>query len=502
MKITRWLLSQIGFAAILVLTACMRSPVEIAHPSVTTPPKTPAPTQAPQALDTPQPEGVEDFSTATPGVHVSSTTQVPRTQYLLDVDLDYDAKTLFVKQNINYTNITGRMVKELPIQIPPDERDGIFFLGRIQVRSPDHTAEAEIIDGRIDLLIDPPLNPGQDITIDIEYQLRLPMGWVPLGYTHRQALLADWYPQIPPYLDEAGWIINPPGLVGEHLAYSLNDFEVNLCLAPSRDKLVVAASAPLIETQDHCFHYQVENRRNFTLGISPDYQVTMVDHNLVTVAAYTFAEHANLGTRAAELAGEAWATYIELFGDNARTFISIVEADIFDGLETDGLIFLSSWYYQTADPSPKNFFELLIVHEIAHQWFYGYIHNDQAKEPWLDEALSTYSELLFYEQQHPDLVDWWWQFRVTSLAPTGPVNATIYDFSQFQPYINAVYLRGATFLHALRKEVGEEAFFEGLHQYVQSEAGLDNWRSTHDFLETFTPLPGVDLTELMTEFFH
>jgi aminopeptidase N len=46
-------------------------------------------------------------------------------------------------------------------------------------------------------------------------------------------------------------------------------------------------------------------------------------------------------------------------------------------------------------------------HELSHQWFYGFIGSNHALEPWLDEALATYAELLYYERYHPESVDWW-----------------------------------------------------------------------------------------------
>jgi aminopeptidase N len=31
-------------------------------------------------------------------------------------------------------------------------------------------------------------------------------------------------------------------------------------------------------------------------------------------------------------------------------------------------------------------------HELAHQWFYGLVGNNQGRDPWLDEGLATYAE--------------------------------------------------------------------------------------------------------------
>jgi aminopeptidase N len=39
----------------------------------------------------------------------------------------------------------------------------------------------------------------------------------------------------------------------------------------------------------------------------------------------------------------------------------------------------------------------VIVHEIAHQWWYGLVGNNQTSNAWIDEGLAEYSTLLFYD---------------------------------------------------------------------------------------------------------
>jgi hypothetical protein len=439
---------------------------------------------------------------ASPPLHSPDQSTDHTTRYYLDVSLDYDGKKLSVDQTISYTNNTGDTIGLLPLQVPPAYQVGVFLLLGIQIDQIQPEMENELKGALIHLLFDPPLQPGQQIEINLKYQLYPTHGWNALGYTQRQMLLADWYPMIPPHREGVGWVISPPGQVGEHLAYPLSDFHLNLCLAPTRQTIVLAVSTPLTEQAGDCYRYQAQQVRNISLAISPEYHLATAESDQVTVIAYTFQEHADLGQRAADLALQSWGTFTDLFGDNQRNFLSIVEADIFDGLETDGLIYLSEWYYQTADPTPRNLFELLVVHETAHQWFYGYIHNDQAFEPWLDEALTTYSEVLFYEVHHPQLVDWWWDFRVAAYEPDGMVNASIYEFDHFRPYINAVYLRGALFLQALRDEIGDPAFFEALWQYAQPDTQSDQWRTADNFMDTFSQVPDADLTTIYSEFFH
>jgi aminopeptidase N len=42
---------------------------------------------------------------------------------------------------------------------------------------------------------------------------------------------------------------------------------------------------------------------------------------------------------------------------------------------------------------------VVIVHETAHQWWYSMVGNDQILEPWLDESLADYSEVVYYDEK-------------------------------------------------------------------------------------------------------
>ena len=107
------------------------------------------------------------------------------------------------------------------------------------------------------------------------------------------------------------------------------------------------------------------------------------------------------------------------------------------------------------------------VHETAHQWWYARVANDQALEPWLDEAMATYSELLYYQAIYPDLVKWWWSYRVDYFQPAGWVNQRIYDYGGSYPYRDGVYLRGARFLDLVRQKIGDPAF-SGFYERIMS----------------------------------
>jgi aminopeptidase N len=147
--------------------------------------------------------------------------------------------------------------------------------------------------------------------------------------------------------------------------------------------------------------------------------------------------------------------------------LSIVQADIHDGQEYDGLVFLATEFYGQYGGSTRSNLVTIGVHEIAHQWWFGLVGSDQALEPWLDEALAVYSERIYYEfNRSGSYLDWWWNFRVDFFGPSGFVDTTIYEGGAFRPYTNAVYLNGAHFLEALRGRQGDDAFYRFLKDYA------------------------------------
>jgi hypothetical protein len=71
------------------------------------------------------------------------------------------------------------------------------------------------------------------------------------------------------------------------------------------------------------------------------------------------------------------------------------------------------------------------------------------------------------ERIYPDLVNWWWQFRVNYFGPAGYVNLPVNAYGSFRQYVNAVYLNGANMLDELRYRAGDEGFRRFLKEYAR-----------------------------------
>jgi aminopeptidase N len=126
------------------------------------------------------------------------------------------------------------------------------------------------------------------------------------------------------------------------------------------------------------------------------------------------------------------------------------------------------------------------------------VGNDQAMDPWLDEAFAVYSELLFYETYYPGYLEWWWWTRVDRYPSTYCIDQSIYAFADFRSYVNTVYLRGATMLHELRQSMGKADFMESLREL--QTAGFGSILTPAEVLRIFQAHSSVPLSGVWKEF--
>lgn len=470
-------------------------------PTQTPLPPTPTATLTPLPSSTPAPSAV-------PGQPDQSLLDA-LTQYKIDVEFSYAERRGKAQQVITYTNRSGDAIPDLPLMIELYAYKDLFTLTGLwwEDGQPIENAARENIQVRVPLRA--ALLPGQSVTLKMTFEFRLPSQTevsgerpIPLGYTGRQVNLVDWYPFIPPYRNGTGWLAHPPSYYGEHLVYETANFEVNLKLTDARRDLTVAASAPA-EEDGAWLRYKHERARNFALSIGHEYVSESEEVDGVTVTSYYFPLNAAAGKRALQTTVESVALYNELFGAYPHDTLAVVEADFYDGMEYDGLYFLSRAFYNIHKGDPGDYLVAIAAHETAHQWWYGLVGSDQANEPWLDEALSTYCERLYYEHYYPDALEWWWYYRINYYRPRGWIDTSVYNpegtLQTYQDYRNAVYLNGAHFFEDLRKAIGDETFFAFLKDYAQQFSGQVAMRD--DFFALLAKHTTQDLSALKAEYF-
>jgi hypothetical protein len=431
-----------------------------------------------------------------------STAALPTTQHTVNAEVSYEQHRVTVAQSIRTINRGSEALEQVVLDVEPSRFSGIFTLNDVRT---DHGApEYELAGRRLTIDLDQPFMPGCSLIVELDFTLNVPLigeginsygGY--LGYTDNQLNLGQWLPVLA--LRRSGeWVTHDVSLIGEQTVAEVADWDVTLTVNEAPDGVVVAAPGEAVERDTNRWRYTLESAREFTGSISPSYEViSAATESGVEVEVYTFGDRTvqvDAGTidsaqQTLDAAAQSLEMYADLFGAFHYERFVVVQGDFPDGMEFTGIVFVSDQWFHSNTGTPQSYLTIITVHETAHQWWYARVGNDQALDPWLDEALATYSEYIFYQERYPNLASWWWTFRVDSFVPPdyagSPVNSTVNQFGNVREYINAVYLRGAHMLNELREDIGTDAFFDWLRRYA--EAGANRVVTPDVFWSLLTP---------------
>jgi hypothetical protein len=126
----------------------------------------------------------------------------------------------------------------------------------------------------------------------------------------------------------------------------------------------------------------------------------------------------------------------------------------------------------------------VIDHEVAHQWFYAQLGNDQMREPWLDEGFADFTarwlmgigESQCSTREVDSSVFAW---------PAGPTSGG--DWQSCDGYFHTVFYKGTEFLNAVRFTMGRQAFLAALRAYIADHRyRLITTRGLLDYLQNRT----------------
>ena len=139
--------------------------------------------------------------------------------------------------------------------------------------------------------------------------------------------------------------------------------------------------------------------------------------------------------------------------------------------------------------------DIVVAHELAHQWYGDSLALAAWKHIWLNEGFATYAEWLWSEHEGQATVQESFEGLYNAIPEDDPFwSVVIGDPTPEFLFDFAVYGRGAMTLQQLRLAVGDGDFFEIMQRWANSRAGQNV--TTGQFIALAERVSGKDLDEL------
>ncbi len=426
------------------------------------------------------------------------------TEYRLTVDLADDLRRVAGQADIRYTNREQAPLDAIYLHLYPNLWDGGMVATDVRVAGQPITPTYPSGDDILGLPLAAALRPGESITLSLRFAEPIPTGagvgnYGELGLGDGVLALAHFYPTVAVY--DTGWRLETPALQGDVIFHDASLYDVTLT-APA-DLMVVATGATLgrtIQGKQAVWRLGGGPMRDFNIIASRDYRSASTQAGDITVNSYFLPGDAESGEEALRWTARALTFYQQTFGTYPYRELDVVAtATTAGGIEYPGLVVVADRLYR--DPSRHTFFESATVHEVAHQWWYNVVGNDQVNAPWLDESLAQYSTYLYFRDAYGEAGA---QGFIESLnarwARVGnarkPIGLPVANYTDAE-YGAIVYGRGALFFLALRDRLGEAKMAELLRRYYTEET----WRvaTPEAFRSLAEQVAGSSLADLWQE---
>jgi hypothetical protein len=210
--------------------------------------------------------------------------------------------------------------------------------------------------------------------------------------------------------------------------------------------------------------FEAKNVRDFSFVGAPDFTSRSVKVGSVTVRVYGRAGFPSSTVLAA--AKTALSREAALLGAYPYPTYDLAQTAGGYGMESPGLTWI---------PTGAGNLSYLVAHETAHQWFYGIVGNDQARQPFDDEAAADFAARYVLGLRRP------------SRCPTARLDLTIYQYSR-SCYYEDIYIQGGNLIDDARRLMGSTAFWAAIHDYLAANRfRIATTRSLLETLDRHTP---------------
>jgi hypothetical protein len=433
--------------------------------------------------------------------------------YHIELNIADDMVHVTGHEEVKYTNQETVALNEVELRLFPNILGGRTEVSNISINDQSVTPKYDLENSLMILPFAAPLQPGQSAILKMDFADEIPQSveqnYGVLAYYDNVLALAHFYPMICVY-NEEGWNAELPPQAGD-ITFTDAAFYLVKINAPKRLTLVTTGSEISRNESDQTQTLIVADgpARDFYLTASREYIEVSKKFGEVTINSYARNGSEAGAQFALEVASKAIDVYGKRYAPYPYTELDIVATPTLAlGIEYPGMVAIASRIYDVnADyrgTPARSYMESTVAHEVAHQWFYNLVGDDQLDEPWLDESLSQFATLQYYTDEYGaqgaeafrHSLEGRWKRVDEAKIPIGLPVAKYTD----QQYSAIVYGRGALFFVALKEKMGEAAFDEFMKDYTTQLS----WHiATPQFMQSLAEKHcGCDLNLLFKEWVY
>lgn len=275
------------------------------------------------------------------------------------------------------------------------------------------------------------LKPGESVKVSTPFKVKIPSGSISrLGHVGESYQITQWYPK-PAVFDKDGWHEMPYLTQGEFYS-EYGSFDVSITLPKN---YVVGATGDLqteseksfLEdrvslTKEHFDNGSFEKDRGFPESDVEMKTIRYIQSNVhdfawfadkrfevlkgevelphsgrkVTTWAMFVPYHSELWKNSLEYLHDGTFYYSKWNGDYPYNNVTAVDGTISAG---GGMEYPNVTVIGNAGSAEE--LEVVIVHEVGHNWFYGQLGSNERDHPWMDEGINTLNEIRYIKTKYP-----------------------------------------------------------------------------------------------------
>jgi hypothetical protein len=378
------------------------------------------------------------------------------------------------------------------------------------------------------IFLNEPLQSHSRLTISTPFHVKIPSGeFSRLGHIGQSYQITQWYPK-PAVFDRNGWNQMPYLNQGEFYS-EFGSFDVSITVPKNyvlgatgdmvngeeelnwlQTKVEETQAIEYYDTKDLAFpksdsvtktlRFKQSNVHDFAWFCDKRYHVLKGEittphtkHVVTTWVMFTNAE-GNLWAKSIQYMNDAIYYYSLWNGDYPYNHCTAVDGTISagGGMEYPNITVIGS--------SGSNFqLDVVITHEVGHNWFYGMLGSNEREHPWMDEGINSANELRYVETKYPgrklteDFIavlgkalhlnsfPQKFQYYLSYIIPAAvnkdqPIETPAYNYTELN-YGGVVYSKTAVSFDYLKKYLGDEAYDNAMRKY------FEEWHFKHPMPE-------------------